>query len=111
MGIWMRLGIVISTNEPEAVWNAFRFGVVSLKAGHEVKVFLMNRGVEIEDIQSDRYDVKEQINRFIENKGQMMACGTCLKTRKKEGSSVCPVHTMNDLLELVEGSDKVLTFG
>lgn len=35
----MKFGIVISTNEPEVVWNAFRFGVTSLKADHEVKVF------------------------------------------------------------------------
>ncbi|MDO8339416.1 MAG: hypothetical protein Q7T16_02050 [Candidatus Burarchaeum sp.] len=41
----MKIGIVIGTNEPEVVWNAFRFGNVSLKAGHEVKVFLLNKGV------------------------------------------------------------------
>lgn len=106
----MKLGIVISTNEPENVWNAFRFGVVSLKANHEVKVFLINRGVEAEDIQSDKYKVKEQIDTFIENTGQILACGTCLKIRKKEGSAICPISTMNELLKLVEESDKVLTF-
>jgi len=42
----MKIGIVLSTNEPEAAWNSFRFGVTSLKAGHEVKVFLMNKGLK-----------------------------------------------------------------
>ena len=107
----MRIGIVISTNEAEVVWNAFRFGNTSLKADHGVKVFLINKGVEIEDVQDEKYNVKEQADLFIENKGQILACGTCLKSREKEGSKVCPISTMNDLLKLVEESDKVLTFG
>jgi len=107
----MKFGIVISTNEPEIVWNAFRFGVTSLKADHEVKVFLLNKGVEAEGIKDEKYNVKEQIDSFVENKGQILACGTCLKSRQKEGTDVCPISTMMDLLILVEESDKILTFG
>ena len=107
----MKLGIIISTNEPEVVWNAFRFGVTSLKANHEVKVFLINKGVEIEEIKDERYNAKEQADLFLENKGQILACGTCLKSREKEGSNVCSISTIEDLLRLVEESDKVLVFG
>ncbi|MBU0531978.1 DsrE family protein [Candidatus Micrarchaeota archaeon] len=107
----MKIGIVISTNEPEIVWNAFRFGVTSLKAGHEAKVFLINKGVEVGEIKNEKYDVKKQTDSFIENKGEILACGTCLRSRQKEGSNVCPISTMKDLLELVEESDRVLTFG
>ena len=32
------MGIVIYSNDPEVVWNAFRFGNFALKAGDEVKV-------------------------------------------------------------------------
>jgi len=106
----MKIGIIIGTNEPEVVWNAFRFGNTSLKANHEVKVFLINEGVEIEDIKNEKYNVKEQADLFIENKGQILACGTCLSSRQKEGNDVCPISTMKDLLKLVEESDKVLTF-
>jgi len=35
----MKFGIIINTNEPETVWNAFRFGTTSLLMEHEVKVF------------------------------------------------------------------------
>ena len=69
----MKFGIVIGTNEPEVVWNAFRFGNTSLKANHEVKVFLINKGVEIEDIKDEKYDVKEQTDLFIENNGRILA--------------------------------------
>jgi len=107
----MKIGIVIGTNEPEVVWNALRFANISLKANHEVKAFLINKGVEIEGIADDRHDVQEQIKLFIASKGRILACGTCLKSRQKEGTNVCPVSTMKDLLTLVEESDKILTFG
>jgi uncharacterized protein involved in oxidation of intracellular sulfur len=54
--------------------------------------------------------VKEQMGFFIGNKGELLACGTCLKARQKE-SEVCPISTMKDLLKLIEESDKLLTFG
>ncbi len=107
----MKIGIVIGTTEPEAVWNAFRFAVTALKADHEVKAFLINKGVEIEEIADEKYNVKEQTDAFLQNNGQILACGTCLKSRHKEGSNVCPISTMQDLLKLVEESDKILTFG
>ncbi len=106
----MKIGVVISTNEAEVVWNTFRFGNTSLNSNHEVSIFLINKGVEIENIEDGKYNVKEQINSFVENKGQILACGTCLKSRHKEGSNVCPLSTMKDLLKLVKESDKILTF-
>lgn len=106
----MKIGNVISTNDPETVWNAFRLGNVALKENHSVKVFLINKGVEAEDIKSEKFNVIEQFHLFIESKGEVLACGTCLKARQKEGG-VCPISTMKDLLRLVEESDKLLTFG
>ena len=107
----MKIGIVLSTNDPETVWNAFRFGDVALKAGHSVKVFLVNKGVEAEDIKSDRFPVREQIDTVLAGKGELLACGTCMKARLKESSEYCPIATMNDLLTIVEESDRILTFG
>lgn len=107
----MKIGIVISTNDSEEVWNAFRFGNVTLKEGHSVRLFLVNKGVEAEDIKSERFPVKEQLQSFIENKGELLACGTCMKARQKEESNFCPIATMKELLEIVVESDKLITFG
>ena len=107
----LRIGIVLSTNDPEEVWNAFRFGNVALKKNHAVRVFLLNKGVEAEDITSERFPVKEQLQTFVENNGEILACGTCMKNRQKEASTFCTVATMNDLLEIVEESEKLVTFG
>jgi len=107
----MKIGIILNTNEPETIWNAFRFGVTALISNHDVKIFLLGNGVECEDIKDKKFNVKEQIKYFIKNKGQILACGTCLKIRQKEESKVCQISTMDDMLNLVEESDKILTFG
>ena len=107
----MKIGIVLSSNDPEEVWSTFRFGNLSLKENHLVRVFLVNKGVEVEDIKSERFPVREQLRLFVENKGAILACGTCMKNRQKEESNFCPIATMKDLLEIVEWADRLLTFG
>ncbi len=107
----MKIGVVVSTNDPEEVWNAFRFANVALKANHVVKVFLVNKGVEAEDIKSNTFNIKEQMDEFNAAKGELLACGTCMKARLKESSDYCPIATMKDLLALVEDSDKIVSFG
>lgn len=52
----MKLGIIIETNEPEKAWNGVRFGNAALKREHEVKIFLISAGVEIENITDAKYN-------------------------------------------------------
>ena len=58
---YMKISIILNTNEAEVVWNAFRFASTSLKANHKVEVFLINKDVEVEDIKYEKYDIREQI--------------------------------------------------
>jgi sulfur relay (sulfurtransferase) complex TusBCD TusD component (DsrE family) len=111
VGASMNIGIVLNTNDPEEVWNAFRFGNVALKKGYAVKFFFLGKGVEAEDIKSERFPVREQLKAFVENKGDLLACGTCMKNRQKQESNFCPIATLDDLLEIVEWANKVVTFG
>jgi sulfur relay (sulfurtransferase) complex TusBCD TusD component (DsrE family) len=106
----MKIGIIISQTEPETVWNAFRFGNFSLGKEHEVRVFLIGKGVEIESINDTNFNIKEQMVKFLDGHGKIFACGTCLKLRHKEGSPICPLSTMQDLMNIVEESDKIVTF-
>jgi len=106
----MNIGIVISQTEPETVWNAFRFANFSLGREHEVKTFLMGKGVECVDIVSEEFPVIDEINKYVESNGEIFACGTCLVSRKREGTPICPMSTMKDLMEIVEKSDRLLTF-
>ena len=106
----MKLAIVINTNNPESAWNALRLGNTALKDGHEVGVFLMGSGVEIENIKDQTYDVAGTLNTFLNSKGELLACGTCLKSRHQDGG-VCPISTMAQLVQLIAESDKVISFG
>ena len=108
----MKLGIILQSNKPEHVWNTFRLGITSLKAGHVVEVFLMSEGSELDSIPDSKdFDISAKVTEFKNLKGEIYACGSCLELRGKSESKVCPVSTMSDLLKMVESSDKVLVFG
>jgi len=106
----MKIGIIIETKEPEKAWNAFRFAVTAKKQNHEVKVFLMGEAVECEGLIHEKYNVDEQLKNFVSTGGEIMACGTCLKSRQKDGTESCPLSTMVDCLGIVEWADKIITF-
>jgi uncharacterized protein involved in oxidation of intracellular sulfur len=107
----MKIGAVVSTNEPELVWNAFRYAVKATENGHSVKVFLLAKGVESGDINDAKFDVRGKMKEFLGKGGKILACGTCLKMRNKDGGELCPTSTMQDLVDLTAESDRVLTFG
>ncbi|GAA0522745.1 uncharacterized protein involved in oxidation of intracellular sulfur [Halorubrum aquaticum] len=106
-----KLGIVLETSDPERAWNAFRLGITAVEDGRDVSVFLLGEGVEAEEIEDDQFDVRERMEAFDEAGGELLACGTCLEMRKRDGSEVCPISTMNDLLEVVTTADQVVTVG
>ncbi len=111
-GGWARLkiGVVLGTNEPESAWNAFRFAVKALDSGHTVRLFLLGPGVECESIHHDAYDVPGQMQAFADRGGVLLACGTCLRSRQMKGSDLCPISTMQDLVDLTTWADRALTF-
>ncbi|PKM93186.1 MAG: DsrE family protein [Firmicutes bacterium HGW-Firmicutes-1] len=106
----MKLAIIIETKEYEKAWNAFRFATTAKKNGHEVKVFLMGEGVECESLTHEKFNVAEQFTAFTEAGGDILACGTCLKSRNLGSTDVCPLSTMVDCVKMVEWADKTVTF-
>ena len=108
----MKIGIILNTNDAETCWNCFRFGNEAISKNHSVKVFFLGKGVEIESVKDSKFPLLEDsIKKFVKNSGIILACGTCLKSRQKEGSNICQISTMKDLLKVVGESDKILTFG
>jgi sulfur relay (sulfurtransferase) complex TusBCD TusD component (DsrE family) len=106
----MQLGIVIYSNDPESVWNALRLGVFSRKQGDTVKIFLLGKGVEAEQLDTAQFRVNDQLKAFVDAGGEVLACGTCLKLRESKAPDICPVSTMQDLHGLIRSSERVLTF-
>ena len=106
----MKLGIVIYSNDAETVWNAFRLASIAVKKGDSVKVFLLGKGVECESIDTEKFDVKNQAQSFLDAGGQILACTTCLKLRQQDATAVCPYNSITDLYTIIAESDKLLTF-
>jgi len=106
----MKIGIIIETKEYEKAWNAMRFAVTAKKTGNEVKVFLMGEAVEIETLSHEKFNVSQQVALFYEIEGEILACGSCLQSRKMGATDVCPISTMVDCVEMVKWADKTVTF-
>ncbi len=105
-----KIGVIISSDDPETCWNALRYARFCLKYGDEVKVFFMGKGVEYQKIGTKKFDTIKQVEELMQSGGKIYACGTCIKSREQEVSEMCPISTMNDMYDIIKESDKVVTF-
>ncbi len=105
----MKLGIVITQTDPETVFNALRLALYSREQGDEVRIFLSGRGVEFDQVEDPKFDVKAQAQKVLDAGGQFFACGACLKLRHSGGSELCPLSTLKDHYEIVRDSDRLVT--
>jgi uncharacterized protein involved in oxidation of intracellular sulfur len=105
----MKLGMIITQNDPETVFNALRLALYSLEHDDEVRIFLSGKGVEINSIKDSEFDVKGKAQNVLDAGGQFFACGTCLKLRNFDASEICPLSTLKDHYEIVRDSDRLVT--
>jgi uncharacterized protein with von Willebrand factor type A (vWA) domain len=54
------IGIVIYSNDNETVWNALRFANYSKNQGDSVNIFLLGKGVELENLVKSDSTMVEQ---------------------------------------------------
>lgn len=107
----MKLTIVLSTKRTETNWNALRLANLALSKGDTVSIFLIGEGVEYDKDASSQFNIKEQVNQFLEsNNAKIIACGTCMNLRERKDSRDCPKGGIADLYNLIVESDKVITF-
>lgn len=111
----MKITVIISTNDSETVWNAFRFANTSLAYDNDVSVFLLGRGVEAAVISTLQYDVEEQMDVFRRTGGHLIGCAVCCESRSDEMPSLheklaCELGSMQQLYGLVAEADKVVSF-
>ncbi len=106
----MKIGIIISSNDAETVWNAFRYGNFALKEGDKTKVFLLAKGVEAESLDTDKFAVTQQMRDFVKADGKIFACGTCLKLHNSVPTDICPLAGLKDMHAIIKESERVITF-
>jgi hypothetical protein len=104
------IGMVIYSNDTETVWNALRLANYSKNQGDTVSIFLLGKGVELDSMVKTDKDMKDQVDKFLENGGVILGCGTCLQSRKNNEPEVCKYSSLADLYELIRKNKLVLTF-
>jgi hypothetical protein len=104
------IGIVIYSNDVETVWNAMRFANFSKYQGDTVSIFLLGKGVELDNLIKTEANLKEQSDTFLQSGGTILGCGTCLSSRNNNEPQVCKFSSMADLYLLVRKNKIVLTF-
>ncbi|MFC6836841.1 DsrE family protein [Halomarina ordinaria] len=110
-GRYAHVGIVLETDDPERVWNAFRLANTALDAEHTVEVFLLGDAVEAPDLEHETFNPHGVMRKYTRDGGELLACGTCLDSRDLDEDDLRPRATMGDYLRIVEDAEKVLTIG
>ncbi len=106
----MKIGVIISSNDVETCWNAIRYANFALGQKDAVKIFFMGKGVEYQEVSTEKFNIVEQAEKFLNSSGKIYACGTCIKSREQESSEMCPISIMKDMYEIIKESDKVVSF-
>ena len=111
----MKIALVVYSNEPEVIWNAFRLGTTSLTYDNEVTVFLLGSGVEAPTLGTLKFDVQEQLTLFRQEGGNLIGCGVCCEIRRDnmpllEEQLDCEIGSMQTLYGLIAEADKIITF-
>ncbi len=104
------IGMVIYSNDVETVWNAFRLANHAKIQGDTVQVFLLAKGVEVDNLVKENAELAEQVDAFLEKGGLIQGCGTCLQSRKNDEPQICTFSSMADLYALIRKNKTVLTF-
>nr|HID59371.1 hypothetical protein [Desulfobacterales bacterium] len=60
----MNVLFVITSDDPETIYNAIRLANVAVKKGDRVSVFMLGKAVLFEKISNEQFNVMEQVNRF-----------------------------------------------
>ena len=53
----MKLGILVTTKNPEKVWNVFRLANLAVVEKDEVRIFFMSDGVEYDTVSTEKYNL------------------------------------------------------
>jgi uncharacterized protein involved in oxidation of intracellular sulfur len=68
----MHLGMILSSNDPDILWNALRFANLCLEKGEDVTIFLNAHAVEYHKVDSPQHKLEELCKTFALNEGRFL---------------------------------------
>src|SRR5664279_818749 len=75
------IGIVISSGDPETVWNGLRLAIAAQSKGDTVVIFVIGKAEDVFMNDSSKFDIPKTSQQFVSNGGDIYACATCAKMR------------------------------
>lgn len=106
---------IIITHAPygqEKPFTALRIAQASFQ--HKVNIFLIEDGVYVaKKGQQADLRIEDMLNDVIKSEASVKLCGNCTKTRGLSQDEIvegAEIGTMKELVEWIDGSDKVLIF-
>ena len=69
----MHIGMMISSGDPEVIWNAFRLGNLMLERMDEVTIFLNGPAVRYEALSSEPFPLAALAKVFTLSEGVLLA--------------------------------------
>lgn len=103
------IGIIISTNDEETIWNVMRFANYSIEWGNKVSIFLLGKGVEIEGLAKTNKDIGDQVEKYLDLDGTIYGCQVCFQSRK-QANKICKLGCIQDMYDVVKKNKVVLSF-
>lgn len=69
----MNITLMICNEKAEVVWNAIRQANIMLEEMHDVNIFLNSSSVNYEDLNSEKFNIRELLKLFTLSEGKLYA--------------------------------------
>ena len=71
-----KIGIIISSNEPNTCWVAIRYAIFHLVEHKDVNIYFVDLGLKYKDISDEKYNTVSLVDFFTKRGGQVFMCET-----------------------------------
>ena len=113
--------LVILGNPPydgsDVAWNALRLADTATDRGHDVRLFLINDGVDVARPapEGSEFKLNEMVSELIKRGVSVLLCGTCMNRCGLSDADTDAVDgaergSMDALVTWIEDSDRVISF-
>ena len=113
--------LLINNQKPysgsDVCWNLLRLAQTALNKGHIVNIFLINEGVELANAKlkppTNYFNLQQMLAETIAKGAAVKLCKTCIDRcgiNKKEILEGVLIAGMDNLLQWIEESDKIVSF-
>lgn len=105
----MQVTLMVSSGDPEIIWNGFRMANLMLEEMDEVTVFLNGPSVRYAALASAAFPLAELAKLFTLSEGVLLACGRVLDLHGVE-NGYHQRASQKDLYQLIAASDRLLSY-